>query len=324
MCSQDWISTFDLLISIQIDMKRIILSIIGGLMLNLALGQTQPPNVDFENWETLDGPISNTYEEPNDWSSSNECTELLNQFAVTKSTDAYSGTYSARMETFLAFANIKVNGMITTAQMICLAGGGGQEGGIPFTDELPDSIVGWFKSSPMANDSAYCQVMFLANNGPDTISYTRINFPETVTSWTRFSAPISPASSGVSSEKLSLMFSSSWGDGSAGEAVVGSILFIDEVAFVYNNIDGIDGHGNSTEWSVYPNPVQGELNIKAPQGENAHIEILDVTGKRVRYLKVGAEINKIDLDQLVAGVYLYQIRSLDHQIIKTGKLLVNP
>jgi hypothetical protein len=94
--------------------------------------QTQLQNIDFENWETLNGPISNTYEEPIDWSSSNECTALINQFAVSKSTDAQSGTYSVRMETFAAFGDIRANGVLTTAQMICLASGGGQEGGATY------------------------------------------------------------------------------------------------------------------------------------------------------------------------------------------------
>ena len=305
-------------------MKRtILLTFMIGLASFMANAQTQAPNVDFEDWETIVPDLGGTYEEPLDWGSSNECTPLTFQFAVTKSNDAHTGNYSVRMETFSAFGNIKVNGMITTAQMICLAAGGGQEGGIAFTDAIPDSMIGWYKCVPMSNDSAYSQIMFLANNDQDTVSITRVDFTETVGTWTKFSTALNPANVGQSPEKLSLLFSSSWGDGSLGQAEVGSILFIDDVEFIYNEV-GIDDQPNHSNWSVYPNPVEGELFVNVANGQKADLEILDVTGKRVRSLEISQENNRIDLSQLVTGVYLYQIRSLDDQVLKTGKLLVNP
>jgi hypothetical protein len=302
-------------------MKNSLLSLFALLISTVGFSQTQVPNIDFENWETLNGPISNTYEEPVDWSTSNECTAIVNQFAVTKSTDAQSGSYSVRMETFQAFGNIKANGIITTSQMICLANGGGQEGGMAYTDMYPDSLAGWFKYAPANSDSGYCQIMWLSDNELDTTCFTRIDF-HAAANWTRFSAPLCPEEAG-SSAKLSMLFSSSWGDGSQGEAEVGSVLFLDNISFV-NAPLGLDEAESERTWTVYPNPVVGELNVQVLRGEEANIEIIDVTGKLVKKERINEMNHKIDVNQLVTGIYLYQIRSLENEVLRTGKLLVNP
>lgn len=311
-------------------MKRTILSILSFSLIGIEVfAQTAIPNAGFEDWQTLQGPISNTYEEPYDWNSANECTAIVNQFSVNKSTDSHSGTYSAELESkSTSFQGIIANGVLTTATMICLAQGGGQEGGMAFPAfpagirSYPDSIVGWYKYAPAGNDSAYSQIMFLANNDLDTVCFTRIDF-HAAANWTRFSAAICPGNNS-SPEKLSLLFSSSWGDGSQGQAVVGSIFHIDDIEFIYPLDIGVGDELEANKWSVYPNPVIGELNINVAQGQEAHIEILDVTGKRIKYVKLSDERISIDLSTLVAGVYLYQIKSLENQVLRTGKLLVNP
>ena len=305
-------------------MKKNILSILSiSLVASSVFGQIQPTNANFDNWETLNGPISNTYEEPNDWNTSNECTALINQFSVTKSTDAYQGTHSARLESrSTSFQGVIANGIVTTAQMICLAQGGGQEGGASYTDPwVPDSIVGWYKYTPANMDSAYSQIMFLANNDLDTVSFTRVDL-HAAAEWTRFSHPITPLS-GVNPEKLSLFFSSSWGDGGQGEAEVGSILFIDDVSFVYAEDVSVGENLSAINWSVYPNPAIDVLNVKSFLGEKANIEILDITGKTIKFINLNSSTSSVDVTDLLSGVYLYQIRSLENEVFRTGKLLVN-
>ncbi|MGB0369691.1 MAG: T9SS type A sorting domain-containing protein, partial [Flavobacteriales bacterium] len=77
-------------------------------------------------------------------------------------------------------------------------------------------------------------------------------------------------------------------------------------------------------WSVYPNPAVNVLNVKSLLGEQASIEILDITGKTVKAVNLTSDNTAIDVNKLVAGVYLYQIRSEENQVLRTGKLLVNP
>lgn len=283
----------------------------------------QPANASFENWETIPGSIGNQYTEPVDWNTGNECSEIVNQLAVTESNDAVDGSSSARLETLSAFGNIRVNGIVTTSNMICLASSGGQEGGSAYTASIPDSIVGYYKYSPANSDSAYFQLMWLANNDMDTISFTRMNFTQTVTAWTRFSAPVTPIEQGESPEKLSLLFSSSWGDGSQGEAEVGSVFMIDGVEFVQNP-QSVSEYYNAEGWDIYPNPVSDNLTIKGNVGQGVTLEVLDITGKQVKFEQLASNTSVIEMSDLVAGVYLYQIQSLEGQIVRTGKLMVNP
>ncbi|MCF8275663.1 MAG: T9SS type A sorting domain-containing protein [Flavobacteriales bacterium] len=304
-------------------MKKSLLTFISSAFILNAVAQFQPANASFDDWETLNGPISNTYDEPVSWNTANECTAILNVTPVTKSTDAHSGSHSIRLESLDGPGpTIVMNGVVTTAQMICSANSGGQEGGADFSGVMPDSIVGWYKYAPANQDSAYSQIMFLANNDQDTVSYTRVNFTTTVSSWTRFSAPITQATG--TPEKLSLFFSSSWGDGAQGQAEIGSIMYVDAVQFIYPFGTGINTVTNENDWNVYPNPVSGILNIQGSSLEPANFELLDITGKRMMLKRIGAGASSLDLSKLVAGVYLYQISSMDGTSVRTGKLLVNP
>ena len=315
----------------DLNMKKRLLSILGASAMVFAVNAqpTQVVNGGFENWENLQGPISNTYDEPVDWSSSNECTAIVNQFSVIQSADAHSGSSSVMLETkATSFQGVIANGIVTTGNMICLAQGGGQEGGSDFhayggtTRSFPDSIIGWYKYAPVDMDSAYAQIMWLRNNDDDTLCYTRIDFHAQAT-WKRFSVAFCPGDVNQP-EKLSMLFSSSWGDGSLGEAVVGSVLHIDDLEFYYPSDVSIGDELESINWSVYPNPVAGELNIQVAQGQEANIEVLDVTGKRVKFSRVSDEKSTLDLSTLVSGIYLFQIKSLENEVLRTGKLLVNP
>lgn len=301
-------------------MKKSILTILAGICTLVVNAQTQPPNPGFENWDSQT-ILFHTFQEPVDYNTSTQCTALLNISTVTQSNDAHSGSYSARLETLSGGGNIRANGVLTTAELICLASSGGQEGGYPYTTEFPGQLEGWYKYAPANEDSAYIQIMFLANNEQDTVCYTRYDL-FAASDWTKFTVPLCEGASGSSAEVLSLFFSSSWGDGSAGEAEVGSVLFLDDIEFT--NVNGIDDAASENTWSVYPNPVQGELNVQVLRGEEANIEIIDVTGKLVKKERISEMKHKIDVNQLVTGIYLYQIRSLNNEVLRTGKLLVNP
>ena len=73
----------------------------------------------------------------------------------------------------------------------------------------------------------------------------------------------------------------------------------------------------------YPNPATVIVNIKGVTGQNATIEILDVTGKQVKFENIANGNTAINLDGLVEGIYLYQIKKLNGEIERTGKLMVN-
>ena len=80
-----------------------------------------------------------------------------------------------------------------------------------------------------------------------------------------------------------------------------------------NLIVGVQELGPLSDFTVYPNPSEGELNVEFSL-ENAQalqFEILDLTGKVVRthqiYGEAGNNLALLDVDQLATGMYLLQI-----------------
>ena len=300
-------------------MKRTILSILTVITgFGFANAQDPTPNASFENWETITSGL-NDYSEPIDWNTANECASLLGIESVSQSSDAHSGSSSALLTSMQGTGNILINGVLTTSSMICDPFNPGITGGTTYTSR-PDSVVGWFKYAPVDVDTAYVQVILF--NQEDTVAYLKHQTWETTSEWTRFSAPLDYWSSDTP-DKISVFFNSSWGNGNLGEGFAGSALYIDDVDII-SNPTGINDVLASAAWNIYPNPVIGELNISMPAGGEANIEILDVTGKRVKLERINESNTKLMVDQLVAGIYLYQISSVDDVVIKTGKLLVNP
>lgn len=278
------------------------------------------PNSSFENWETLQGG-SNAYDEPNDWNSANECSELLGVQSVSQSTDAHSGASSAKLETMpTILPGIIVNGVVTTATMICDPTNPGQTGGYAFNTR-PDSLICWVKYAPVDTDNGYVQVIMF-NAAGDTIAYEKNDFLTALPNWTRIATKINWMN-GDNPVQASVLFNSSWGNGNEGQGHVGSILHVDDVGWDTPAPNGIS-ETEAALWDVYPNPVIGEMIVERSENTLGKIQILDITGRSVLNKKLETIKTKIDVADFPAGIYLYQLTTDSKEVVKTGKLLVNP
>lgn len=281
-----------------------------------SFAQSPLPNNSFETWETVNVGIG-SYSEPVNWNSANTCSYILSISSVTQSSDAHSGSSSAKLETKQAGA-LLIGGVLSTATMVCNPQNPGITGGLPYT-ERPDSLVGWFKYTPQGADTAYIQFILFDANG-DSVSYTKHKIIGTYASWTRFSAPISYFNNNPVA-LASFLANSSWGNSNIGQAVVGSILFLDdvEVVFAPNGVnDVID-----TQVSLFPNPANGVLNISNNSGSELKLELMDVTGKSVLRSVVGVDKTTVNVDQLAPGMYLYRLSDSAGSATRAGKLLIN-
>lgn len=296
-------------------MKRtLLLSGLLAISTLTSVAQDPLPNPGFEDWTQFNGGLGSTYREPDGWNSANQCSQILANYAVSRSTDAHSGTYSVELKTKSAFGNIRINGLMSTSTVICGTNSGGIEGGIE-SSLIPDSIAFWYKYAPVDQDTAYVQVILL--NGNDTVSYLRGKIHVAASSWTRASFAI-PAPTATPT-LISVLLNSSWGDGSQGEAVVNSTFHVDDLEFILPN--SIGEMADTQEAEVYPNPVRDFINIRNPKGEPAMVEILDATGRSVVSRPLNGTQARMDVSFLREGVYLYQIRGLNGHVIRTGKLL---
>jgi len=191
---------------------------------------------------------------------------------------------------------------------------GGIKGGIE-SDLVPDSIVFWYKYTPVNVDTAYAQVILMGNQ--DTLSYLKAKIWEPATDWTRASFAI-PVPTGTP-DTISTLFNSSWGDGSANQAFVGSLFLVDDIEFVV--VTGIAEDMAAAAWEVYPNPVVDVLNVSNQSGQAGTIEIIDAIGRTVFQSSVAQDQTRLEVSTLPVGLYIYQLRNLRGEVIKTGKLL---
>lgn len=297
-------------------MKKLLLLLTAGtLSLTQATAQNPLPNAGFETWNDYSGGLGSTYREPQGWNTANQCSQLVGTYSVTRSGTAHSGSYAAELKTRNAFiGSIRINGLMTTSQIICGTNTGGQEGGIA-SDLIPDSIAFWYKYAPVDVDTAYVQVILFS--GTDTASIAKGKIHAAAADWTRaaFAIPTPTATPTV----ISTLFNSSWGDGSQGQAFVNSTFTVDDVEFIFAT--GVQEHDGHQGVEVYPNPVADVLNIRRADGGAAVMEILDATGRTVVTRDLIGMNSSIDLSHLPAGVYLFQLRGVGRQVLRTGRFV---
>jgi hypothetical protein len=83
-------------------------------------------------------------------------------------------------------------------------------------------------------------------------------------------------------------------------------------------IEFVENTNNST-FQIYPNPSSGFFNISIAQ--NAVIQVFNAVGHLILKKEI-SDGSDIDLSNTTAGIYFYQIQSIDNQeIIKKGKLV---
>ncbi|MCB9230668.1 MAG: T9SS type A sorting domain-containing protein [Bacteroidia bacterium] len=82
---------------------------------------------------------------------------------------------------------------------------------------------------------------------------------------------------------------------------------------------------NPIEISLYPNPVQDQLNItwQAKSPSQARFELFDLLGNRVRKQEINPGQNSLSTLGLMPGLYFYEV-SNSNQKLAGGKVLVKP
>ncbi len=207
--------------------------------------QTQFENAGFEGvWEDVSG----TEDEPIQWSSIKTADALaaLAPIVLFKSLDAHTGSYAIRMVNTVAFG-VVANGIITNGRVhadfdpalgYVFTDVGSEDWRTTFTDR-PDSVVGWFKYSPMEDDRGKIEILLHDNTAtgklPEIgatdhwVGRAQYNVEGTVTEWTRFSVPFNYFNDNSPNYLLAVITS---GDTTA--AVDGSQMWMDDLELIYN------------------------------------------------------------------------------------------
>ena len=74
--------------------------------------------------------------------------------------------------------------------------------------------------------------------------------------------------------------------------------------------------------SVYPNPANDLVTIKNTSDQEVIIEVMDLTGRVVEKRQLNVGINKLEIEYLATGTFIYHLTALNGELIKTGKLQI--
>ncbi|MFA6260677.1 MAG: T9SS type A sorting domain-containing protein [Bacteroidia bacterium] len=82
---------------------------------------------------------------------------------------------------------------------------------------------------------------------------------------------------------------------------------------------GIDELGIANTVKVYPNPAVQFINFEYDYNNASVIHVMDITGKRVKSVQVASGVASMDISDLNNGIYMYEIRTTENALIKSGK-----
>ena len=295
------------------------------LIINGTLSQ-QLENSGFEQWEN----VGTGEEEPLSWSSTktsdNSSLNGLAPQVISRSTDAHTGTYAAKLiNKNVPFVNIVANGILTNGivhtttnpqDSYVYTDVNSSDHSQPFTS-FPDSIVGWYKYAPQGNDVGNIQVLLHGSYGQlpvdastSIIALAEFDFSAN-SNWTRFSTPFIYYP--TINNPAYILCNISAGDST--QAVANSELKIDDLELIYNTTKIPDESTNSINVTYLNDHLQfsnvvNEINyaIYNLQGQLMNIGKIDRYNRNVRIT-------------LEIGIYFISIQSKDHH--QSIKILVD-
>ena len=295
------------------------------LIINGTLSQ-QLENSGFEQWEN----VGTGEEEPLSWSSTktsdNSSLNGLAPQVISRSTDAHTGSYAAKLvNKNVPFVNIVANGILTNGivhtttnpqDSYVYTDVNSSDHSQPFTS-FPDSIVGWYKYAPQGNDVGNIQVLLHGSYGQlpvdastSIIALAEFDFSAN-SNWTRFSTPFIyyPTINNPSY----ILCNISAGDST--QAVANSELKIDDLELIYNTTKIPDQSTNSINVTYLNDHLQFSNVVN-----EINYAIYNLQGQLMNIGKIDRYNRNVSIT-LESGIYFIFIQSKDHY--QTIKILVD-
>ena len=295
------------------------------LIINGTLSQ-QLENSGFEQWEN----VGTGEEEPLSWSSTktsdNSSLNGLAPQVISRSTDAHTGTYAAKLvNKNVPFVNIVANGILTNGivhtttnpqDSYVYTDVNSSDHSQPFTS-FPDSIVGWYKYAPQGNDVGNIQVLIHGSYGQlpidastSIIALAEFDFSAN-SNWTRFSTPFIyyPTINNPSY----ILCNISAGDST--QAVANSELKIDDLELIYNTTKIPDESTNSINVTYLNDHLQFSNIVN-----EINYAIYNLQGQLMNIGKIDRYNRNVSIT-LESGIYFISIQSKNHH--QSIKILVD-
>jgi hypothetical protein len=264
--------------------------------LTVAPAMAQIPNGGFENWTTVD-----SYQDPDNWITMNSSTAFAGTYSCEEGTPGAVGN---------AFAKVTSRQLVpdqpaSTVPGILISGDATTgTGGFPYTDR-PEALNGSWQYGMQDNDAGSILVLFSKWNEDtqtsDPVGSGTADITGSLTSWQTFSIPITYVNEMDPDSAAIVIFSS------AGVAVNGSYVWVDNLTFGAAATTGIDEEGPAMGMEMYPSPASDVLHVTADRPV-LEVIIMDMTGRTVLRQGVTGQDLTFNVADLHAGRYLVQAR----------------
>jgi len=297
--------------------KRLILFYLGMTFLAFShvFAQTPISNGDLENWQS-----AGNYETPlpaNWWTSLNALSQFsASAVTLTKTTDAFSGTYAARLET-KKLGTLLLSGLLTTGSFNLATTS--LKNGQPFTDK-PTHLKGYYKYTPVNGDSCALAIELSKwkNNSHYIIADASLVTSVPSTQYQAFDLVLNYYDLLEIPDSINIVFSSS-AEGDNFQGQVGSTLFIDNISLDYTPTQ-IQSSVKSSFSIIYPNPTSKDLFIHLDNNtKSVNFLLYDIEGKLLEKTTYSSPDNYIDVTKYKVGMYFYTLENEKGERIN-GKL----
>lgn len=275
----------------------------------LVKAQDTIPNHSFESWTSF-----GTFEEPDGWVTSNIFLAFfgVDTFNVSKTTDAYSGTYAIKLESFTITDSTGTQqyGAIAISTDLGTLFNNGTPG---FSySQRATKLKGYYKAYSSDSDTSTIGIIMSQWNAADDTAYAigvgMIKFTDTSTTYQPFEVPLiyDPNFSGNPDTVMIFMASS-------GDSIInGGVLIVDDL--VLEAPTGITPVTGLMDKGAYPNPASDRLFIhyNLPEAAEVKIDIYNAAGQLMRSyqkeeLSSGIHSLEIAAEELEPGIYIYKI-----------------
>jgi hypothetical protein len=294
-------------------MKKIFLISLSLLLsFHFSYSQNATPNPGFEDWTFVD--FFGQFYIPNSWDNLDSATAIIGILTCQQTTDKHSGQFAVKLLTqeVIIFGTDTANGIITTGNLIVIPPYG-IEGGIPYT-ERPDSIAGWFKYTPAPGDSTQIQFDLFTNAG-DTIGTALIQIGQTVTGYTRFSAPVVYQSSGTPELSRWLISSSN-----GYNALPGSVLYVDDISLIFTT--GVNEIENSSGLGIHQTIESEVLWLSNPKHVSGNLTVYNTLGNALAVFPLSGEHQEIHLPAVANQILVCSVTDNNGALLLSKKIVV--
>ena len=277
--------------------------------------QTPIPNGDLENWQS-----AGNYETPTPttwWTSLNALSQFsASAVTLTKTTDAFSGTYAARLET-KKLGTLLLSGLLTSGNFNLATSS--LKKGQPFTDK-PTHLKGYYKYTSVNGDSCALAIELSKwkNNARYLIADASLVTSVSSTQYQAFDLVLNYYDLLETPDSINIVFSSS-AEGDNFQGQVGSTLFIDEISLDYTPT-AIQNSVENSFSVIYPNPATTDLFIHLnSETKLATFLLYNMEGQLLTKTTFTSPDNYFDVTKYKAGMYFYSLQNEKGQRIN-GKL----